>query len=742
MYQKILTVLISAAALPALAVQSEVTSAAFTGLGITPNAKVLGWGHIGAGYESQLPGNVTFLPRVPGPSGHTYTLGFGLLPNVEVVGRLATNTYSTNCLAERCGTRDLAGSGKLSLPLDRTGTWRAAAGVTDFGGAVTYARSYYGVLTYDPGWWQVTAGVAKRSGPGVFGSKSPLNGPVLSAAIQPLEAIRAHVEYTDGQAWAGARVYAPSAWLPVGWQLSAGVMRRLTDNRLTDRSWFALGLALPLYRTDGSAASTPRTAVAAPSPSVIAQSPPHVSDARTAAAPTADAPLELPAAARPVAAAPVFDADAARQLAEKLWAAGLDDVATGISDGGSIVVRAGTGVFRTNSADAVGAALGVVAREFAPGKAGYRLVVTQRGVPIVGITGRADCLSDWIRGDNNCTAGELSTPGFAPVERIQRDAHWLHDSRETGGAGRLRVQLAPVIRTAVGTELAAVDFSIGASIGAQVPVWTGGLLDGVVTVPIDQSNNFEPGFTFGANRVKRRVDRLALSHVWHLPVERYFPDLSGAHSVTAQISAGRYAGIYDGGFGGVRWEPGDGRHRVSIDGGVFSNNQMGSPENPWPRLRRAEPLYAGYRYSFLPTRTDFEFSGGQFLTNDRGIQFTMRQWFDDVNVSLYYKRTSFPIDVKPVQVLGIQFTLPLGPRKDVQLGDSVQLGGTSRFGHGLETTIRTGVAGNPISAGRGQAIPAPSLNDVMNYDRLGLAWWQDNLRHVRSAARAVVSAVR
>src|SRR3954471_3911613 len=169
------------AATPAWAVDTTLTSAGYTGLGITPTAQILGWGRLATSYENQLAGNPGRL------DGHNLVLGFGLLPNLEVAGRLATNTIHDSCFsANGCGARDLSASGKVGIGLDVGRRWSIALGATDIGGSVTYFRTYYGVLTYDNGPFQGSAGVARRSGNGINGSQAPLDGAFGSLAWQPL----------------------------------------------------------------------------------------------------------------------------------------------------------------------------------------------------------------------------------------------------------------------------------------------------------------------------------------------------------------------------------------------------------------------------------------------------------------------------------------------------------------------------------------------------------------------------
>ena len=172
----------------AWAVDATMTSGGYTGLGLTPNAHTLAWGRFETTYDNQLPGVVR------NPKGHNYTAAFGLLPNIEVSGRVAANDLHNNCYTQGCGNaRDLSAAAKMGIGLDAGNRFRVAVGATDFGGAATFFRAYYGVLTYNESALEASAGLAKRSKSGVGGASSPLNGPFGSVAWQPLPWVRGHV---------------------------------------------------------------------------------------------------------------------------------------------------------------------------------------------------------------------------------------------------------------------------------------------------------------------------------------------------------------------------------------------------------------------------------------------------------------------------------------------------------------------------------------------------------------------
>lgn len=721
-------------AVPAGAVDTTLTGAGYSGLGITPTAGLLGWGQLGMSYENQ----VTGVPRRL--EGHNLALGFGLLPNLEVAGRLATNTIGSNCFTEGCGVRDLSASGKLAIGLDAAGRWNAAVGISDVGGSVSYFRSYYGVLTYDVGPLQASAGLAKRSGSGINGSRSPLSGPFASVAWQPLPLVRGHLEFSDGKAWAGARLFAPEAWLPEGWSLSAGVNASLNRSPLSQRTSWNAAVSIPLYKVPALPGTTK-----APLPALQGGQQREPSyEARVAS------PIQVPAAPQAAPSVPSTQTapstpapratttnEGLHALADALQAKGLEDIWVGRMPDGMVAVRVNNGSYQWNSVDALGAALGAVARTLGDSRAGYRLILTVRQLPLVAVTGQADCLREWINGPtNSCTAGQLSTPGSSPLRDLHEGASWVV-ARQNPAWQTVRVNISPVLRTNLGTEFGAYDYSLGANVRAQLPLWAGASVETGVDVPLANSDDYERNGIFGNRRIRSGLERLSFTQTSRIPVERW---LSGAQGLswspgawTAQVTAGRIGRYYDGVIGGVRWEPGEGRHRLSAQAGAFRNNEFNNGLGPLGGVRRAYPLLGSYRYSVMATRTDLEATAGQFMNNDRGLQIGLRQWFADTAVSIYYKRSTTSGNPSR-QLVGVELSIPIGPRRDWTPLPHVQVGGTPRFEHAVETSIRER-GGNPLRAGRAVQPPTQDLDAVFNSDRSSLVYFEDNLRRIRDAAR-------
>ncbi len=754
------------AAQPALAQQGGALSASgFTGWSVTPTARLLPWGSASLAYDNQVVG----APASGfGSGGHNFVAGFGLLPGLEVTGRIAASTLQTNCYIEPCGVRDLSANFKAGLALDSARRWHAALGATDLGGQATFFRSYYGVLTYSPEQLDLSLGYARRRGAAVDPGARTLDGVFASAAYRPLSWLQAHVEYSDRKAWAGARLFAPAEWLPAGWSAHVGANVRLHGDERTARSWLSAGLNIPLYkvpttRAAGTASVSAGASAMSPAPgtgtgtgvdaaAAPAARPARVREFSTAGLPRS-APLNTDFALAPLptgpdnehggtagpgavpGAAPVTD-EQLRGLAEALRAKGFEDIAVGRLPGGAVAVRVNNATYNVNTADGLGVALGVVARRLGAARADYRLVLTQRQTPVVGVSGRADCLAQWIAGEPPaCNPGRLQTPGTASVAALVDGAAWLVDGAAPSWATP-RLLLEPVLRSAIATEYGAFDYSLGLRATVQQPLWRGAWAEVSHVAPLHSSSDYRDNGVFAPSRWASVTDRALLHQVWRVPVERLWsagarPAASrwGANAVTAHVAAGRINDAYRGAYGELRWEPGQGRHRFAVEGGRFERTTEFDRVLP-PHSRT---LIGSYRYAFAPTHTYLEVSAGQYLYNDTGVRVGIKQWFHDVAVSLYVRRSKFEWEHSGRSYAGIEISIPLTPRQDMSPNAApIQVTGSPRWRYGVETVVRQ--SPNFVNTSQGVTPGVATLDRTFNSDRAGTAYFEENLPRIRSAA--------
>ena len=126
--------------------QSLISPNGYSGIGLIPSARTLHAGEAVVDYSRALPG-------ARAPKGHNFQVGFGLMDELELVGKLATQDLNCNMFqAGACPPntiRDFSASLKWRLPSDWLDHHNAAValGATDVGGAATHFRSYYAVGT-------------------------------------------------------------------------------------------------------------------------------------------------------------------------------------------------------------------------------------------------------------------------------------------------------------------------------------------------------------------------------------------------------------------------------------------------------------------------------------------------------------------------------------------------------------------------------------------------------------------
>lgn len=570
-----------------------------------------------------------------------------------------------------------------------------------------------------------------------------------------MQLLQTQIEYNKGKTWTGVRLFAPAEWLPSGWSASLGANFRLNGEDSGSRSWFNFGLSIPLYkvpevrRTEVSKAvdsspTVPQSEIDLPSRQ-LAASGAIATEFSTDGLPASSssvvdsrANIEASIGASNKSSSSGFSAsvtsDELDRLADALSDKGFEDIYVGRMPNGAIAIQVNNATYNVNTADGLGVALGIVARRLSAYRVAYHLVLTQRQIAVVGVVGQSDCLAQWIATEpNSCIAGILHTPGTGEVERLVRGADWQIERRSQSWK-TARFIFQPVLRTSIATEYGALDYSAGIRSTIQQPLWKGAYLEWSHISPISQTSDFEPNSVYGADRIVRSTDKILLHQVIRVPVEYLFGQGNekmatrwGATALTAHAAIGRINSDYRGVYGELRWEPSLGLHRFGVEGGRFDLITTGSYVLP----KAARPMLASYRYSFLSTRTDFELTAGQYLYSDRGAQVTVTQWFDDVALNLYIRRTKYEYERDSRTFAGIELVIPLTPRKDMNPGNYAQFTGASRWAYGLATKVG---GTNFINTSQGILPGAAVLDQTFNADRSGVEYFEQNMARIRSAA--------
>jgi hypothetical protein len=180
------------------------------------------------------------------------------------------------------------------------------------------------------------------------------------------------------------------------------------------------------------------------------------------------------------------------------------------------------------------------------------------------------------------------------------------------------------------------------------------------------------------------------------------------------------------------WSPGDGQHRFRVVQGwnKDSNTQQ-----------KTETYLGAYRYFYSPLDLSLEGVAGRFFSEDKGFSLELKRFWRETAVSLYFKDTK-GTDEKTWKALGVQFSFPLTPRRDLKPIAKLQLRGSDEWSYAQESTLKNNNANDPRGslnylAPYPLAInpqPAQALSRTFyNRDRLSEAYVLQHLERLREA---------
>jgi hypothetical protein len=657
----------------------------YSGLGLVPSANTLKGGIAVLAYDSTVPG-------APITSGYNTQIGFGLIDNLELVGRLATNNQKCNGFQPGAcppnSYRDFSSSMKWSLPISwlKDQNAEVAVGATDFGGAATYFRSYYvvGTKTFDQ--FDVSLGRAKK---GTVGN-SMLEGALASATWRPTDWVNLSVQKvgsnTTAHALLQARIFTDgtSAWLTFN--------RRISDAPVMDKSWIGWGVSMPLDRVEKQTVSTPF----------------HKAEPLTGNKVLANLKLS--------------------DLAEALKARGFYNPKIGTKASGDLVLELENTAYSWNILDAAGIALGVVSSAYSQESKNqkFELVLTTRGIRQLLVKGDAKCVGRWLSNGEVCSslsvqslsqrAADTALFSESPLQALgglDESVNWT-----SGSAWNFRPEIivSPTLVTTIGTEYGSFDGDMGANINVVIPLWSGAMIENNRVRPIGVgTRNFEQGGLFYASRLKPVTNRTLFHQLINLP----------AINTQARFSTGTAYTVWDGRQIETSTQTDNGRHKLGFTEGTFKNDAL-----TWNNERSYRLV--NYRFANNDKQTSVtEITQGKFWAGDKGFSINQRFWMGDTTLNIYLRRTRMTETQPLVSFAGLQFSIPFTPRENKSL-QYLGLKGVSQWTYSLETKILE--KDNIITGGFGE-VPkvGDSLVTTFNRDRNSNRYYDTNIGRMKNA---------
>jgi hypothetical protein len=674
----------------------------YTGAINTPTADVIGYGHLVGSMSTTIPERKRVYPGV-GWFGGT-NLGFGLAPGLEAVGRLTydgdawCDQYDSSC---KTTTRDLSFGGKYQLPLGELPLKsRLAFGMTDYGGAATLYRQYYGVATANLGPLEISAGAATSTQGGL------MHGKFGSLSIPLVDNLRLIAESDTREKRVGL-AYRLQA-LP-DLQVAFGSSRKLTNNSYQQRNQMTISLA---YAMDGAAIRNGQLAANTSTP---------IEGTKTFYASNISS-------ASNTSAAPLIEVDDSEQaatfansFAAQLERAGFSEISVG-REGRLWHVRAEPRAWRKNRLDALGVVMAQWQRNSPFSDTPVAVTLTFLKNPVLQARTSQACLDYFVKGIGVCTEGRPFVFKDDPIS-MQTDldnVNWL-SANVASQFLRPDVELSPSASYTVGSEFGIYDYSAGISTGVEVPLYKGLFYQGHHTRLVTETEDFkDPNHYFRRVGLGERTARGASMFTYMRPVYK---------NLWVEASQGALSSSTKGTTLNSVWTSSNSKLKISATKGSYKQSMPYGFES-------LNPSFVTARYAIRPGFWALSVTKGRFLNNDEGYQLMSSHTFGDNRVRFFYRKTgpgNFQTPNKRA-FAGFSVTLPIGPRESFAIGP-LTLRGRDQYPLGLETKVQE--KDNYIEPGYGLY---PSLRhglntDVGDYDRGDIGSIQTNLHRLIASIR-------
>jgi hypothetical protein len=685
----------------------------FTGLLNTPNAATTGEGDLYFAYSNQKEPQW----RTRTKQQDNVMMSLGLFDLLEIGGRFFE--------APRVG-RDLSGNFKVRVPFIPQGYYlpQLAFGIQDLGGGsrARFLQTKYAVASEEL--WRFRFSVGYGTGPdrmkGVFGG----------VELKACDWVYLLAEHDTKEKNVGLRLVTPQIMgYPV--HLQATVKSSLDHD--PSHPEYAVGIEVPLGlnhnytkaipspRLQEGAATAPQAqkqsgAAPPPPPGKNVQGAPEERTSQgEEQTPAAHRPQggQAPAAQEPVPAQMPTAAQQERIL-KRLANDGFQNVRVGSSDK-LLVVEYENARYNHNELDAMGVVTGIVQLEAPPQFETLRVIEKKKGIRIL----QLEMPLKELRAFFSDAANKQRLQDALKITPDITDSADIKFVAGDGNSSYLTTQLLlyPGLTTYIGTEVGAFDYLLSLKPDLYVNLWKGGALNARADIPLSWSRNYNDGKRFRAERHESRLDRLML-----------FQAVKPSSTVLAVLGAGYVLPDSYGTANELLWTPGNGNHQFKFSQ-VYTRGDNGGDR---------EEYLGSYRYYFSPLDLYLQGTGGKFLTRDRGITAELKRFFGDTAVSVFYK-TSVATDGRNHQAGGIQFDLPLTPRRDMK-PYVAQVRGTDDWSFAQETAIAKKGSLNYLGTPIGLRLEPPFSGNRLFYnrDRLSEEYIKEHLLRLRDAYQRYV----
>ncbi|MCF6439035.1 YjbH domain-containing protein [Pseudoalteromonas luteoviolacea] len=673
---------------------TSIAFAGYTGLLNTPNAEVLNSGDLNIGYNTQLDYNTLEYQK-----GHNFVFSAGLWEGLEVNGMIASTTMHDWTFFNGYQTRDLSFNLKYQIPLIPKDWFNLAVGARDVGGAGNKYERYYVVASKEWHSFRFSAGVATSES-----ARGDMDGEFLGIEWQPVPWFTLLAEY-DGEAQsAGARVSLPKEWIYNLGDLSlTGKVTSSSDYSEEDMYW-GVNFSFPIsqqnkrdYKKIEAAPYLPKQALSSSQKLLTRDDKAsHQQQAQTSRRLTSNEQKAASYSSRDM------NADI-RKLRNVLIADGFENLRVAFNKAGHVVVKFENSVFNRNDIDALGLVLGRISTVIKSPHGGFTVQMTEHSLPMIAVSGELNSYRDFIA---------TGTPPHLKVSLGEMDPVggliWVGTEVSNAMYYKPRLELSPKLHSTYATELGVYDFSLGLEATLTIPTWQGAGFSFSAQTEVAHTDDFDSKGVFRERAVQSGLNRAVFYQALDLPY--------GFYNLT-QIGFYNEFHDYTAITNETAWVSPEGRHKIYNNYGLFDYKDFSADR---------DYHVVGYTYQWVEQDISFHVSAGEFWRRDSGVKVETKFWFGDSYISIF----GYDTDAK---VAGISFSIPLTPRKDMNVSKYGQIKGNKAWSHSVQTRISESHNALVYQKAYIPSSPQSLQGTFFNQDRLSVDYIYDNLARMKEA---------
>jgi hypothetical protein len=625
--------------------------------------------------------------------GHNFIFSAGLFDGLEVSGQIAANSMNDNMFYSegRGQLRDLSFNAKYKLPYIPKNWLSVAVGAKDIGGASNKYETYYAVASKELWDFRFSAGYAVSDR-----ATGQMDGPFAGIEWQPLDWFALQAEHDADAFNAAAKVTVPKKWLYDIGELTFTSRFYSSSDYAEDDTYWGVNFILPFSpRAAKIKQLEPAPAIVTKSmvneaPQIIYNSPNKTSKPATVAEQTSQLPVSK-----------IQMNTQAHALKRALTDDGFENVLVGYNKQNQLIVKLENAIFNQNDIDALGLVLGRITEYVDNENMQFYVQLEKYEIAqfhVIGTIGNYNAfLANNTTPDLNVNIGPVAMPaGIA----------WVGLTKSNSPYFKPRLTFSPALTGSHATDLGVWDYSLALRADVDVPLWKGAgvILGGQVHVA--DSDDYEEDAPFRNYREESDFDRAMFYQTFALPWGFY-----------NQTQLGYLKERYD--FMGIRNETGwlspEGRHKVTADFGYFEYEDYNASK---------DYQTISYQYNWLEQDITLHATAGNFWYEDSGARVESRFWFGDSYLAIYAEDTR-------VQKVGIAFSIPLSPRKDMAVSKYGQVKGTSAWRYGISTQV--GESHNRLVFNQAY-VPSKSVNldrMLFNQGRISTQYVYSNLTRLK-----------